>query len=309
MICENPYTQHGARAFPCGSCFPCLKKRNHIWKTRLALEALNHPHTAFITLTYRPEELPKTPDGLPTLIPSDLSLWLKRLRIDCQRKLRLNSSIRFYAAGEYGEKSELPHYHAILFSYPGCAYGISRYRDGRTLDCCAQCDLVRDTWGKGIVENQRASLGSYGYIAGYVMKKMTSKHDKRLEGRHPEFSRMSLQNGGIGINAVPGIATTSARRMSDGVQNDVDSLVRIDGKVMPIGKYLRQQIRKHLGGDGSAPPSVIKQMEAEMLPLLYAASLDHKEGSTLKSEIKKRAAAQIAQMKALHDIHNSRGKI
>lgn len=120
---------------------------------------------------------------------------------------------------------------------------------------------------------------------------------------------MSLQNGGIGINSVPGIATTSARRIADGVQNDVDSLVRIDGKVMPIGKYLRQQIRKHLGGDGSAPPSVIKQMEAEMLPLLYAASLDHKEGSTLKSEIKKRAAAQIAQMKALHAIHNTRGRI
>lgn len=177
----------------------------------------------------------------------------------------------------------------------------SRYSDGRTIDCCHHCDLVRDTWGKGIIETQHFSAEHGAYVAGYVMKKMTSKHDVRLNGRYPEFSRMSNQNGGIGTPAVPALVQDAKNRP----QLDVQTAVRIDGKVSALGRYIRQQIRKGLGGDGKAPQAVIDQMEAEMLPLLIAAKTDP-ENVSLKRQIIARCRGEVASIKARHDIYDNR---
>lgn len=271
-----------------------------IWKTRITLEATAHAHNSFVTLTYNREKMPFTPDGLPTLIPVDLKNWLKRFR-----KAIEPSRIRFYAVGEYGDKNSRPHYHAVLFGFQGCAYGSSRYADGRTIDCCHRCDLVRDTWGNGIIELKVMEKAHAAYVAGYVMKKMTRPDDKRLEGRFPEFARQSNQNGGIGIHAVPGLARIASQRLSTGSADDVPTAVRIDGKIHPLGRYIRQQIRKQLGGDGKAPPSVIAQMEAEMLPLLYASQIDP-ENITLKKQIVSRSRGAIDSLKARAEIFNSR---
>lgn len=271
-----------------------------IWKTRITLEATAHEHNCFVTLTYSDQEMPHTRDGLPTLIPTDLKNWLKRFR-----KAIEPSRIRFYAVGEYGDKNSRPHYHAVLFGHQGCAYGSSRYSDGRTVDCCYRCDQVRDTWGKGIIELKVMQKAHAAYVAGYVMKKMTRADDVRLAGRFPEFSRQSNQNGGIGIHAVPGLARVASERLSSGTADDVPTAVRIDGKVHPLGRYLRQQVRKALGGDGKAPPSVIAQMEAEMLPLLYASQI-HPEDITLKKQIVSRARGTIDSLKARTEMFNSR---
>lgn len=273
-----------------------------ICKTRLTLEATNHEYNSFVTLTYR--EPPVTQSGLPTLIPKDLKDWLKRLRVTCQRKISPEFRLRFYAAGEYGDARGRPHYHAILFGYRGCAYGNSRYRDGRTIDCCASCDLIRDTWKHGIIECQPMAPEHAAYIVGYVMKKMTSKHDVRLEGRHPEFARQSLKPG-IGAHTVPGLAITAKSRIESGVANDVPTAVRINGKISPLGRYLRQQIRKALGGDGKAPPEVLFEMEQRLLPLSIAAKSDP-ENITLKKQIIARCRGEVASLKARQDIHNNR---
>lgn len=268
-----------------------------VWKTRLTLEAIAHPHSSFVTLTYR--DPPKTPQGLPTLTPADLSNWLKRLR-----KAISPSLIRFYAAGEYGDRLQRPHYHAILFGYRGCSYGKSRYSDGRTIDCCASCDLIRDTWQHGIVECQPMAAEHAAYIVGYVMKKMTHKEDTRLNGRHPEFARQSLRPG-LGRNAVPGLVDVSRARLLAGTANDVPTAVRIQGKISPLGRYIRTQLRKELGGDGKAPQEVIDQMEAEMLPLLAASRADP-ENITLKKQLVAKARGEIASLKAKMEIFNTR---
>lgn len=265
------------------------------------LEAHLHPRSSFATLTYNDDNLSYSIQArAPTLIPNDLKLWLKRLRIESHRKLRLNSSLRFYAAGEYGDALGRPHFHVVLFGYPPCAYGGSRYKNGRTIDCCAPCDLIRDTWGKGIVELLPMSTGRAAYVAGYVMKKMTSKNDTRLNGRHPEFSRMSLK---------PGLAADMAKAIAQPLQGkdipDVPAALRWDGKLQPLGRYIRRLVRIQLGGDGSAPPEIILQMEAQMLPLLEAAKRDP-ENPSLKWQIIKNAQAKIDQMKANEQIFNSR---
>lgn len=275
------------------------------WSTRLQLEKMSHTATSFITLTYRDDQMPLLENGLATLRPLDLSLWLKRLRIAFQRKTGSNSSLRYYAAGEYGDKHQRPHYHLILYGYPPCAYGSSRYADGRTIDCCFQCDLVRDTWNMGIIENKIVTPGHTKYVAGYVMKKMTSKHDARLNGRHPEFSRQSKMNGGLGIGAVKQLAAVSKQRLDAGTTDDVAFCVRIDGKVQILDRYMRKKIRKEIGLDEKAPPSVLQKVEQEMLALQIFAQTD-KEDITLKKQLVRRAASKIASIKARHEMNNSR---
>lgn len=272
-----------------------------MWSTRLTLESTAHQHNSFLTLTYRDDRLVYSIQArAPTLIPDDLKNWLKRFR-----KAIEPSQIRFYAAGEYGDAKERPHYHVVVYGYQGCAYGRSRYSDGRTIDCCASCDRVRDTWQHGIIECQPLAPEHTRYIAGYVMKKMTSKHDRRLNGRYPEFSRQSNQNGGIGIPAVPGIAAVARGRMEGGQSDDVPTAVRIAGKISPLGRYIRQQVRKALGGDGRAPQAVIDAMENEMLPLYIAAKSDP-ENITLKQQIIARCRGDVASLKARSEIYNSR---
>lgn len=260
----------------------------------MLLEARCHPTNSFATLTYREEELTWTQD-LPTLVPSDLRNWLKRFR-----KAIEPSKLRFYAAGEYGDRLERPHYHVVLFGYAGCRYGKSRYRDGRTLDCCAQCDRLRDTWGLGIVQLEPLTPTLMAYAAGYVMKKMTHKSDVRLKGRYPEFQRVSLKPG-LGAASVPLIAETYAGRQLE----DVPTAIRAGGKLMPLGRYLRRQLRIYGGGDGSAPEHIIKKMETEMLPLLQAAQADP-ENLTLKRQIIARCQGEVASIKAKMEIFNSR---
>lgn len=298
MICENPFTPGGTRAHKCGSCVPCRIGNKMVWKTRNHLEALGHSQNSFVTLTYRDDALVYSIQArAPTLIPSDLRNWLKRFR-----KAIEPSRIRFYAAGEYSPR-ERPHYHLIIFGYAGCHYGRSRYSDGRTIDCCSQCDLVRDTWDKGIIETQPYTPEHGAYVAGYVMKKMTSKHDTRLNGRYPEFSRQSNQNGGIGITAVPNLARVA--RTSN--QPDVPGVVRIDGKIAPIGRYLKQKTRLALGCDKNAPQELIDQVAQEM-QILQAQSRTDPVNITLKKQLVSRAAGKIASIKARAEMSNSRRK-
>jgi len=79
VICRKPIII-GALPVGCGQCIPCRVNRRRVWAHRIVLEAKEHPQNAFVTLTYNEENLPRTRDGIPTLRPDDLTLWLKRFR-------------------------------------------------------------------------------------------------------------------------------------------------------------------------------------------------------------------------------------
>lgn len=157
------------------------------------LESQKHGDNSFITLTYDPKNLPSD----LSLNPKDLQDWLKRLRREIEPV-----KVRYYLVGEYGDQTHRPHYHVALFGYPTCIHGNS---DSLCLPhpkhMCAPCATITKTWGLGAAHLGSLTLESAGYVAGYVTKKMTNKNDPRLNGRHPEFARMSLRPG-IGATAV-----------------------------------------------------------------------------------------------------------
>lgn len=200
MLCKNPY-QQGVRSYPCGQCMPCRIRKRREWAHRIMLEASQHEHSCFVTLSYN--ERAKPADG--SVNPKEFQDWMKRLR----RRIE-PLQVRYFGVGEYGDKTERPHYHVALFGYQGCLFGQSRYNTTR-LDCCPQCDLIRDSWGRGFVYLGDLNVNSAEYVAGYTTKKMTRADDLRLNGRHPEFARMSLRPG-IGADAMHEVASTLLKK-------------------------------------------------------------------------------------------------
>lgn len=140
------------------------------------------------------------------------------------------------------------------------------------------------------------------------MKKMTSPHDKRLEGRNPEFARMSngggkqgeAPRGGIGANAVPGLA-----RATQPHHEDVPQAVRVNGKIWPLGRYIRKLVRRELGRDEKAPLAVQIKLQAKLLPLLEAAKT-HPTDITLKKQIIAACRTEVASLKSRIAINQKR---
>jgi hypothetical protein len=155
--------------FPCGKCPPCLRRRISGWSFRLVKHGERCKSALFVTLTYNDEKIPKTQSGLQTLIKSDLQKFFKRLRKKTHEK------ISYYAVGEYGDNTQRPHYHIILFN------AIPR--------------IVEASWSIDNDINGHCHFGdvsdaSIGYTLKYVSK------EKRIpmfhgDDREKEFSVMS----------------------------------------------------------------------------------------------------------------------
>lgn len=306
MLCKKPYLSKQGMLFGCGQCIPCRVNRRREWAHRLMLEKKCHADTCFVTLTYADDHLPTSATGYPTLNRSHLQLWLKRFRAEISPL-----KIRFYACGEYGEKTWRPHYHLALFGFPMCTAGRT-IRDVRTnrpkaWQCCVQCETVWRTWGKGDVELGELNEESAQYVAQYVTKKMTHKDDSRLLGRYPEFSQPSLKNGGIGSGFMKTVASAISEMSVDLVaeEGDVPSSLRHGSRIMPLGRYLRRKLREEMGLAPEAPESTLKKKEEEMLGLRVAAR-NSEDNPSLKGQYLKEMDGKIKQLEFRQRLYKKR---
>lgn len=219
----------------------------------MMLESMLHPHNSFVTLTYSPENLPEG----GTLVPKDTELFLKRLRFNLAPV-----KLRYFLCGEYGEQTWRPHYHAILFNVPQQA--------SKDIDAA---------WQKGMIHVGEATQESMQYCAGYVTKKLTTERDMDFAGRPelvPEFARMSRRPG-LGANALPFVAAAysdavAARDVA--IRGDVPDALRIGGKKLPLGRYLKTKLGEELGYSQEALSEKRLSAYAEkMLPLLSTQAL------------------------------------
>lgn len=189
----------------------------------MMLESLKHEQNSFVTLTYSPEHYPS--DG--SLVPKHTQDFLKRLR-----KAVAPLKIRYYLVGEYGDQSQRAHYHAAIF-------GLGP----------SSSSLIQQAWGLGHTLVGDLTVHSAQYICGYVTKKMTRKDDPVLNGRYPEFARMSLKPG-IGAVAISDIGDALFTEFGISevmATGDVPRSLRHGGRVMPLGRYLRSKLRDEIG--------------------------------------------------------------
>lgn len=97
------------RVVPCGVCPECLKKRQSGIVVRTLIESAKRPSCWFFTLTYNEDRLPLV-DGVPSLRREDLKNWKKDFR-----KIISCDDFSWLCCGEYGPKTQRPHYHGLIF--------------------------------------------------------------------------------------------------------------------------------------------------------------------------------------------------
>lgn len=253
---------------PCGHCMGCRLDHARVWADRMLLELKDNDYKAiFVTLTYNNQSLPRAwhigynllpgdsdesylydddgcvaaAAGAPaTLSVRDTQLFMKRLR-----KAFPDRRIRYFLAGEYGPKTNRPHYHAIIF--------------GLTLadfkDCCVldfnnlgqpryKSKSFQNIWGNGFCVLAPVNWNTCSYVSRYTMKKIYKSENScaYAPDQIPPFCTMSRR---------PGIGLLHA---DDLLQNGDKAFARVQditGKVcvreIYLGRaFLRSAQRVHL---------------------------------------------------------------
>lgn len=192
---------------PCGQCSGCRIDRSREWANRMLCELQYHTQAWFLTLTYDDDHLdsihrfygdPETGEALPclSLNPNDLQAFLKKLRVYQSRRYP-EYKIRFYAAGEYGEKTFRPHYHLICYDLFLDADELKIYKKSDHGFYYYICDWLTNLWSKGYVVVAPVTWATCAYVARYCTKKLTGESAEFYNtfNLEPPFSRMSLKPG------------------------------------------------------------------------------------------------------------------
>lgn len=143
-----------------------------------------HESNLFLTLTYNDDNLPP----YNSLYFPHFQLFMKRLR------KKYGSGIRFLHCGEYGETTNRPHYHAIMFNFslPDLVW-YQTQRDGHRIYTSASLDAI---WSHGECKVGSVTFDSAAYVARYCVKKVTGKMAAAHYGnRQPEYATMSRRPG------------------------------------------------------------------------------------------------------------------
>lgn len=255
MHCPYP-KKVGDSLRSCGGCYACRINDRRVWTGRLLLESFFYPESSFVTLTYEDASVPRNDDGQQVLVKKDYKRFIRQFS-----RSSFGPNFRWYGVGEYGDDSQRPHYHFILFgvgigwhqeverswSKPIKAKNITEkmVRERRIIR-----EGNRHFQLQGFVSMSPLVPERCAYVCGYVVKKMTAEDDTRLKGRPPEFRSMSKQYGGIGCSGLGWLADmqmTNAGCQALAQRKDVFDAIKVEGKVWPIGEYLRDQLRDLAG--------------------------------------------------------------
>jgi len=218
MLCTHPGQRTDANGYrseyPCGQCMPCRINRQSAWAGRILLESRSHLTSAFVTLTYTDQALPRTKEtGTPTLRKRHLQLFLKRLRASLKVK------IRYFGCGEYGSSTSRPHYHLILFGYP-----------------FDQINLIQEAWKQGFTSCFPLGIQHAPYVAKYTTKVQRGSNSQIA--REQPFALMS-QKPGLGTDYLPRVAEAVSKSPLTAVPNQI----RIDGKLYKLDAFMQLELK------------------------------------------------------------------
>lgn len=238
MVCIKPISVINPKTnspmyVPCGRCMACRINKTQEWVIRLEMEKMTNDKTAFVTLTYDDEHLPKD----QALHKKDLQLFFKRLR-------KLGLTFRYYAVGEYGEKEQKyydpideeliqlgkikphgrPHYHVLFF-------GQDFRNDDEFLSLQkAWFNCSPEYW---IIHRSKligdTSSGSIRYVCDYMQKKQYGLNSiKEYWNSLPPFS---LNSQKLGLEAFDKNIDTFKEH----------GFIMYNGHKCPIPRYFREK--------------------------------------------------------------------
>lgn len=186
---------------PCGTCVGCRLARAREWALRCTLELGDHESSRWCTLTYDDAHLPAT------LSKRHLSGFVKRIRARGER-------IRFFGSGEYGERTDRPHYHAILFGLRNEA-------------------SVQASWASGFARVDPITPAAISYVAGYCAKKVGWQLERGERVNYETGEVYEWQPPFVLMSRRPGIGASALKFSSSWRRFAVHA-----GSPMPVPRYL-----------------------------------------------------------------------
>lgn len=173
----------------CGQCRWCRLERSRQWAVRCVHENSQHEKSCFVTLTYRPEDLPK-----------DMSLDVRHWQLFAKRLRKGKGPFRFLHCGEYGDENLRPHYHALIFGHD-----FSEDRepfskaDGHWI---YRSEELEKFWKLGFVTLGDVTWQSAQYVARYCLKKVNGEMAEKA------YTRVDPESGEV-FSVKPEYATRS----------------------------------------------------------------------------------------------------
>lgn len=280
----------GSITVPCGRCIGCQLDKSLDWAARLSMELKYHDSAYFVTLTYSDEFIPKRKyiDHLTGEVLEAQSLQKKDFQ-DFMKRLRYyfpSDSIRFFCAGEYGDRTFRPHYHAIIFGlhlddlkpYKKSAHGFQYYTSDK-LNRVWSVQRFGVSCPLGFVVVADVSFETCAYTARYVTKKLYGRDQNfyKLTNIEPPWCLMSRR---------PGIGVQYLLDHPDSVAND--SIVLSRGRKVKNPRYFMRKLEL------TSPDVFDKIKEARKIASqnsidaeLLQTDLNHSEYLTVKEKAKR----------------------
>lgn len=257
---KNPNLQYEDIAYrpdcmllPCGKCISCRIRMRQDWQTRMELEAKGYPPEEiwFLTLTYNPESVPsmtrntgelwrgggyswkagsEAPECVQTLLMEDIVLFNKKLRRRQEIAGEWGKELRYFYAGEYGEQTGRPHYHAIYYGLK-----IPDIKKDRGANPYYSSESLEALWKYGHITIAQAVPETYGYVAGYVTKKMYSQDNKR-------YQELGLQPPQAAQSRNPGLGMRWYQEHKEELWNG--KIYLSGGKVAPVPRYFDKMLEQ-----------------------------------------------------------------
>ncbi len=202
----------------------------------MRLEQMHHPDTSFLTLTYDNQHIPliheeESDTWIPTLVKSHLQSFLKC----ASQKMRRNAQpLRYFAAGEYGEKTLRPHYHAIMF--------------GAGVEWTSRFQAL---WSRGFVSLYPATPATMGYVAKYCLKgsadaeslcKSFSPFEEQRLTQEP--FRLMSRRPAVGATLSMDIVRSLGNVPTESLTTNHVGTVRIGKDKYPLDRTMRNYLEK-----------------------------------------------------------------
>lgn len=197
---------------PCGRCIECRKLRVNSWFVRLKSEKNRAKSAHFLTLTYDDENLVYSDNGNMSLNYKDTQDFWKRIRINQPKD---HPPVKYFLVGEYGSKTNRPHYHAIVFNV-------------------ADPNAFDKQWTKGGTHTGEVADASIFYTLKYALK--SAGKIKKTDQWDDRTIEKALMSKGLGENY---LTDAMIKHHKDDVSRGVTML---GNTKLPLPRYYRDKI-------------------------------------------------------------------
>lgn len=252
---------------PCGGCLECRRERRQELTILQLAEASLYDENWFITLTYDDEKVWQLEQDVVWSLRKDhLAAFNQDMRKYCSYR---GYNWRFFAAGEYGDKYERPHYHLSVFGLPAGVLGLPVDEDSTTIRKKGlsnghltrlpsplrdengnefwKSSVISYRWPYGSHQVYRANRETFQYVAGYVVKKLRGlpARDFEATGRLLPFHTQSRPS--IGRPWFDKFYSSLSIPDGENLINDTLSVDKVDWKVPRIFSRWLQSMDFHDG--------------------------------------------------------------